>query len=301
MQLVPCLAEGRQRALRISSFRVSSFRPLSSFRGPNTLRRLKPARLFLALLAIALLALTAYLLLRDRPATLRDIQARGAWRVGLDPSFPPFEFVDGNGQAAGLDVDLANAVGAALGIRTELVTLGFDELIDAVAHHRVDAAISALPILPERTKEVRFSDPYAQAGVVLAARAGSPIRAPADLAGLTVAVEWGSQGDAEARRLNEAATTKFTLKPYDTVTASLDALAAGEVDAAIVDAISLALHPRAADLTAVGAPLISDPYVIVVPADAPDLLDAVNRALRELESSGALDTLREKWLRPGAG
>ena len=268
-----------------------------------TTRARGPIRLFVVVFVVgALAALLLFLLLRDRPATLRDIQARGAWRVGLDPSFPPFEFVDASGQAAGLDVDLARAVGGRLGIKTELVTLGFDELIDAVASHRVDAAISALPILPERTKEVRFSDPYAQAGVVLVAAAGSPIHSPADLAGKSVAVEWGSQGDAEARRLNDAAggAGQFALKPYDTVTAALDALAAGEVDAAVVDAISLALHPRAAELAAVGEPLISDPYVVVVPADAPDLLDAVNRALRQLESAGELETLRQRWLRPAA-
>jgi ABC-type amino acid transport substrate-binding protein len=255
-------------------------------------------RLFVAGFAVGVLALAAFLLLRDRGDALRDIQARGAWRVAMDPSFPPFEFVDGDGQARGLDVDLARAVGEELGIKTELVIIGFDELVDAVAAHRVDAAISAMPILPERTQEVRFSDPYAQAGVALAARRGSALTGPADLAGLAVAVEWGSQGDAEARRLNGAAERPFALKPFDTVTAALDALAAGEVDAALVDAISLATHPAAAELVAVGDPLVSDPYVVVVPADAPDLLAAVNRALRALEGDGRLEALRQKWLRP---
>jgi polar amino acid transport system substrate-binding protein len=195
-------------------------------------------------------------------------------------------------------VELARALGQKLGIRTEIVTLGFDELIDAVAAHRVDAAISALPVMPERTQEVRFSDAYAQAGVVLAVRQGDPAQGPADLAGRKVAVEWGSAGDAEARRLKEAAETPFILAPFDTVTAALDALANGETDAAIVDAISLKLHARAAELAQAGAPLASDPYVAVVPADAPDLLDAVNAALRTLERDGTLDGLRAQWLRP---
>jgi ABC-type amino acid transport substrate-binding protein len=272
--------------------------PTTNEQIPTRARRF--IRLFVVPFVVGLLALLAFLLLRDRPDALREIQARGAWRVGMDPSFPPFEFVDGDGQAAGLDVDLARAIGGELGIETELVILGFDELMDAVAAHRVDAAISALPILPERTQEVRFSDPYAQAGVVLAVRRGSPIRAPGDLAARTVAVEWGSQGDAAARRLNSDAAPPFALQPFDTVTAALDALAAGEVDAALVDAISLATHPAAAKLTAPGDPLVSDPYVVVVPADAPDLLDAVNGALAALERDGRLEGLREKWLRPPA-
>ena len=73
----------------------------------------------------------------------------------------------------GLDADLARALGGQLKIRTEIVSLGFDELIDAVAAHRIDAAISALPVLPERTQDVRFSDAYVQAGVVLAVPKGA--------------------------------------------------------------------------------------------------------------------------------
>ena len=234
-----------------------------------------------------------------RGQTLKEIQERGVWRVGMDPSFPPFENFDAVTRgAAGLDVDLAHAISDEWGIKTEVVSLGFDELLDAVAAHQVDAAISAMPIQPERTEDVRFSDPYVQAGVVLVARKGSELTGPAELVGRRVAVEWGSQGDAAARALREDAEIVFELLPFETVALALDALMAGEADAAIVDAISLATYTRAGQLVAVGEPLVSDPYVVVVPADAPDLLRAVNDALRALESDGTLDAIRARWLRP---
>ncbi len=258
-------------------------------------------RLWLAVLALALvaLALAGWLIFRGRGGALQDIQKRGSGRVGMDPSFPPFENLDaGSGQVVGLDADLARALGGELKIKTEITSLGFDELIDAVAAHRIDAAISALPVIPERTQDVRFSDPYVQAGVVLVVPKGSAIRGITDLAGRRVAVEWGSQGDAEARRLLSADKLQFQLLPKDTVTAALDATVAGEAEAAIVDAISLALYSQAAQLSPVGEPLLSDPYVVVVAHDAPDLLTAVNQALRTLESDGTLNALRERWLRP---
>lgn len=253
-------------------------------------------------LLLVLAAILAGVFLAGRQSAFDELRTRGVWRVAMDPSFPPFQNLDAaSGQVVGLDVDLARAIGDAWAIRTEIVSLGFDELLDAVAAHQVDAAISALPMQPERTEEVRFSEPYVQAGVVLAARRGSAVQGAADLAGLRVAVEWGSQGDAEARRLLDTPAGAFDIVPYETVTAALDALDSGEVDAAIVDAISLALHPSPAGLTAVGQPLISDPYVVVVPADAPDLLQEVNRALRLLETDGTLEAIRERWLRPPAG
>lgn len=238
-------------------------------------------------------------ILLGRGGTLKEIQARGVWRVGMDPSFPPFENFDAvAGEAVGLDVELAHAISGQWGIKTEIVTLGFDELLDAVAAHQVDAAISAIPIQPERTEDVRFSEPYAQAGVVFAVRRGSELAGPAGLSGRRVAVEWGSQGEAAARSLREEEAIAFELLPLETVTLALDALAAGEADAAIVDAISLATYAHAAQLAALGEPLVSDPYVVVVPSDAPDLLEAVNDALRALESDGTLDEIRARWLRP---
>lgn len=259
------------------------------------------SRLWIPLVGLVILVAGALIVrsILGREGTLREIQERGVWRVGMDPSFPPFENFDAvTGQAAGLDVDLAHAISDHWGIKTEIVSLGFDELLDAVAAHRVDAAISAMPIQPERTEEVRFSDPYVQAGVVLAVTMGSALAGPADLGGRRVAVEWGSQGEAAARRLRDDAETMFELLPRETVTLALDALVAGEADAAIVDAISLATHAQAARLVAVGAPLVSDPYIVAIPADAPDLLRAVNDALRALETDGTLDIIRARWLRP---
>jgi ABC-type amino acid transport substrate-binding protein len=250
-------------------------------------------------LALVVLALAGWLVFRGRGGALQDIQKRGSWRVGMDPSFPPFENLDAaSGQVVGLDADLARVLGGQLKIKTEITSLGFDELIDAVAAHRIDAAISALPIIPERTQDVRFSEPYVQAGVVLAVPKGSPILGTADLGGRRVAVEWGSQGDAEARRLLTKDKLQFGLLPKETVTAALDATIAGEADAAVVDAISLALYSKSAQLSPVGEPLLSDPYVVVVAHDAPDLLAAVNEALRALESDGTLSALRDRWLRP---
>lgn len=261
--------------------------------------RTRSVRLALVVAAILVLALAGWLILRGRGGALDDIRARGVWRVGMDPSFPPFENLDvAAGQVVGLDADLAAALGGRLQIKTEITSLGFDELIDAVAAHRIDAAISALPIIPERTQDVRFSDAYVQGGVVLATARGSGIRGPEDLGDSRVAVEWGSQGDAAARRLVADGALRFELLPKDTVTEALDALVAGEADAAVVDAISLALYPQSDRLVEVGEPVVSDPYVVVVAADAPDLLDAVNKGLAALESDGTLPAIRDRWLRP---
>ncbi len=156
----------------------------------------------LALLAVVAAWFLARTFLGGRDATWARIQQTGVWRVGMDPSFPPFQDLDkATGKPFGFDVDLAEAIAARSGVRVEIAGVGFDQLVDAVAAHRVDSAISALPILEHRAKEVSFSTPYIEAGTVLVAPAGSPIGGPDDLAGRRVAAEWGSDGDAQARAL----------------------------------------------------------------------------------------------------
>jgi polar amino acid transport system substrate-binding protein len=216
----------------------------------------------------------------------------------MDPSFPPFENLDGTTQQpVGLDVDLANAIAARWGVRVEIVGVGFDQLVDAAAAHRVDSALSALPIFEYRTKEVSFSTPYVEAGVLLAVPIGSPIKGKADLAGRRLATEWGSTGDAQARALQQEIDGNFELVLRESPDAAMEAVLNGQADAAAVDAVSLALFDQGKGaLMPAGEPLLSDPYVIVVPVGAPKLLAAINDSLAAMEADGTLTQIRARWL-----
>jgi ABC-type amino acid transport substrate-binding protein len=246
-----------------------------------------------------------------RDTTLAHINQTKVWRVGMDPSFPPFEQLDAAGRPTGFDVELAQAIGRKLGVQVEIVSIGFDQLLDAVAVHRVDSAISALTMVEDRPRDVWYSAPYQEAGLVLVAPRGSPITGLAALAGHRVAAEWGSEGDAAARSQQQALAgasgnataavgtpthaVALELVLRDTPNAALDAVTQGEADAAIVDAVSLALY-RGGDLVTVGPPVRSDPYVVVVPARASQLLKAINEALAALQADGTLAQLRARWL-----
>ena len=78
-------------------------------------------------------------------------------------------------------------------------SIGFDGLLDAIWAGRVDAIISALPLEPRYTKDIAYSQPYFEAGLRLVTITATPIAATADLAGRKLAVELGSDADAEAR------------------------------------------------------------------------------------------------------
>lgn len=270
--------------------------PAMSSRRRTALRQLWPVGLALA----ALLLLIGYALLRGgglgRDRLWERIQTDGVWRVGIDASFPPFDGLDAAGQPVGFDVDLARTIAARWGVQVHFEGIGFDGLVDAVFAGRIDAAVSALPYQPERTQDVAFSESYFEAGLVLVLPAAQTDTVTLnDLAGRRVAVEWGSEGDVQARLLRRR-WPDLAIQPLDTPQAALLAVAEDQADAALVDHIS-ALQFMATDPRVGIAPqvVVSDPYTIVLPRKSPRLQDEVNAALRALKADGTLDALAERW------
>lgn len=224
--------------------------------------------------------------------TLAEIQRRGVLRVGMDASFPPFEAIDAEGHIVGLDVDLARAIAADVGVELELVNIGFDGLYDALLARRVDVVISGLPYDPRWTADVAYTRNYFNAGQVLVTTA-SNLATVEELTGRTLAVEWGSQADMEARTL-VTQLEGINLLRRETAAEALAAVSNGEADAAIVDGVSGVIA------TGQGLRIVTyltdEWYAAAVHIDSHELLTAINGTLERLETSGELNALIDRWL-----
>lgn len=261
-------------------------------------------RLWIAVCVLVLVIGGWFLLRSSGPAvdkTWLTMQERGSWRVGMDPSFPPFETLDGEGAPIGYDVDLAREIAATWGLEAEIVAIGFDSLLDALLVERVDAVISAFPYNARMTKDVHYSPPYFEAGVRLVVGADAAYGAVEDLDGASVAVEWGSRGDAIARRLQREGAG-FTRLPFESSEKAIEALVSGASEALLIDGVTLRLaQGDGKQIRAVGAVLDEDPYVIAVSIKAPTLQSALLQAMATLEEEGQLGLLEERWFGQVAG
>lgn len=264
--------------------------------------------LLLLLLVIALLPDGPAARLLRQDATWHAMEQHGVWRVGVDPSFPPFETLDDAGNIVGFDVDMARAMAATWGLEVEFVAIGFDSLIDALIAGKVDSIVSALPLDPRLTKDIAYSEPYFEAGLRLVVPQASPIAVAADdadvfdaaalLDGHTVAVEWGSTGDMIGRQLTRDGAA-LTLAQYPTPQEAVDALVQGAAEALLVDNVTLReAQGQGAAIVAVGPALEGSPYVIAMPLRAHELHENVGTALETLRTSGAFDRLESTWFGP---
>jgi ABC-type amino acid transport substrate-binding protein len=127
----------------------------------------------------------------------------GVLRVGMEVAYAPMEFYDESREAAGVDVEIARAIGEALGgVRVEIVNLSFEQLLPQLEAGEIDLAISSMTITDERAQHALFV-PYFTAGSGIVVRAGNPlgIHGPADLCGHRIAVQRGTVQEQMLRQM----------------------------------------------------------------------------------------------------
>ncbi len=81
-------------------------------------------------------------------------------RVGIDLKFPPFSYIDDEGNPAGFEPIIAEAFGEYFGMEVEIVNTDFSMLIAALDTGDVDILIADMSETPERAEKADFSDPY---------------------------------------------------------------------------------------------------------------------------------------------
>ena len=226
------------------------------------------------------------------------VTERGVLYVGIDPTYPPFEVADENG-IYGFDIDLANAIAAEHGLETNFVLFGYDGLYDALATEQIDVLISALVIIPEKTKDFAYSDPYFNAGeYLIVPQTEENIKEMADLNGRILAVELGALGHVEATQWAKR-VPNLTVQPYPTPDEALTAVLDEKADAVLIDAISGRLFLKEnPQLKIIEPPITVEPFAIVTRIEDEQMLKEINATLEKLQESGQFNTIFAKWLAP---
>lgn len=214
--------------------------------------------------------------------------------IGNNAEWPPFESVDDDGNIVGFDPDLMAAIAEEAGFEYEFVNTRWDGIFVALASGEFDCVMSAATITEERAKTVNFSDPYFEAGQMIAVRAdNTDISSPKDLAGRKVGVQLGSTGDIWLTDETGAEVIR-----YDENTLAFQALSNGDVDAAVCDsptAIETVKANPEMNLKVLPGVYTEEQYGVAVNKDRPELLEAINSGLAAVKASGKYDEIYEKY------
>ena len=220
--------------------------------------------------------------------------------VGSETTFPPMEFMEG-GEYVGFDMDLIRAIAEAENMEVEINSLGFDALIPAIQTGQIDCAIAAMTINDERKESVDFSEPYFQAGLIVAVKAdNNDIKGLEDLEGKKIAAQIGTTGADACNGVKEK-DASMEVSIFNSTGEAYMALENGVVDAVIND------HPVTMyyvntdgkdSVKTVGEVFAAqDNYGIAVKKGNTELLNKLNSGLQKVKDDGTYDEIYAKWLK----
>ncbi len=221
-------------------------------------------------------------------------QQSDALTVATDAAFPPFEIIDEETkEIIGFDIDLMNAIAEKAGLDIVYKNVAWDPLLAGMADCQYDMAISAMTITAARAEQFSFSDPYINAGQIVAVQIGNDtINGPEDLVGKTVGAQIGTTGSMEIEAIADT-----TLKVYDTYELAFLDLVNGQVDAVVADyPLAVSFVNKYSDvLKVVGEVFTDENFGIAFCKDNNELIAQVNAALAELIDEGFVEELVIKW------
>jgi len=186
---------------------------------------------FAALLVIAGAAAQA-----EQPARLDTIVKRGTLRVGMTGDYLPFSIFDhATSEFRGFDVDIAEGLGKALGVRIEYVHTAWPRLAGDFEADRFDIAMGGISITPERASKGMFSTPIMQEGKTPIARCADVGKyetiAKIDQPGTRIIVNPGGTNERFAR----ANIKNAEIRIYDDNVTIFDEIAKGNADLMMTD------------------------------------------------------------------
>lgn len=215
-------------------------------------------------------------------------------RLGVDPEFHPFEFIDKKGRYRGYAADYIKLLNNRLGLNMEVVpSLSWEQAIAGIKNREIDV-LPAVGLTQERLQYLIYTKPYIEFHRVIITRDDMPfLTGIEDIANLKVAVQANS---SHVGFLKENSTV--TPITYPTLQECLQALSDGKVDAMVGNIASSSYWIRRMNLTnlKVAAAASSELQTLhfAIRKDWPILRGIIQKGLNSIEPDKRRE-INERW------
>lgn len=211
--------------------------------------------------------------------------------VAVSPDYAPFEFkalIDGKDTVVGADIELARAIADELGVKLEISSMSFDNVLSSIKTGKADIAISGLSYTKERAKVYDFSDAYYKTENAILIR-------KSDLSKYTSLAAFNKAKVAVQKGTIEEGLAKDQLKQSNITSLTSMGEAVNELKSGQVDAIDLE-KPVAEGYISQNNDLVlakvalktgeGDAKAVALPKDSGKLVKTVNKVIKKLKKEG---------------
>ena len=218
----------------------------------------------------------------------------GKLTMSTNAAFPPYEMTKDDGSFEGIDVEIAGAIAAELGLELQIDDMDFDAALLAVQQGKSDIVMAGVTVNEERKQVMDFSDSYSTGVQVIIVPEGSDIASVDDLAGHTIGTQRGTTG-------NIYCTDEFgeeNVVAYDNGLTATQALVNGQIDCIVIDSAPAAEFVKAnPGLAILDTEYATEDYAIGLGKGNTELKDAVNAALQKLIADGTVQSIVDKYIK----
>ncbi|MBR6496929.1 MAG: amino acid ABC transporter substrate-binding protein [Methanomicrobium sp.] len=208
--------------------------------------------------------------------------------IGIDGEYPPYSYVDKDGNAQGFDVESAKWIAEDQGFEVKFQPTAWDGIIPALLAKKIDMVYSGMSITPERAAKVTFSDVYWIVNQGVAVKKGSFItiddikngKAKIGTQRGCTAADWIQENLVDTGILD---SSKLVL--YDNFPLAITDLENGRIDAAMYDTPVVRKSIERKDLELLGTIDTGEEYGIAIRNEDKELLEKMNAGLKHLKES----------------
>lgn len=222
------------------------------------------------------------------------------FKMGIDAEYPPYSYIDDNGDYAGYDVEMCKAVCDILGWDLEIVPINWDTKLVTLDAGEIDCIWSGLTIDVLDPEAYTISVAYADNSQMILTKADSGIATLADLAGKVVGVQLGTSADILLQNEQKALADTFDGgEPvrFENYNVCFTELQAGSIDAIAIDypvaAAKIAEHGDG--YVMLDESIASEEYGICFRKDDAEMCQQVEDAFMQLVEDGTYVSLAEKY------
>jgi len=244
--------------------------------------------------------------------TLDRINKQRVLVGAVDPSYPPFSFLNDKNQMDGFDIDIAKAVAARLGVKLRIETPSWEVVTAGHWRGRWDVCICSMTPDKQKAQVLDFVVAYYSSPAVLVTTAqNAALTTAPDISGKRIGVEQGSSYERFLQKDLLIPTPdgkpltyffdKVRIAPYGNEDLAFQDLSLGagkRIDAVLSNygTAKLRLDKMPGKFKIVGDPLYNEPNWVAVDKGDTEWKVLLGQIIGEFRKDGTLSRLSNKWL-----
>lgn len=227
-----------------------------------------------------------------------SLVSAGTLKMSTNPTLPPLQYVDGEGNLKGMRIELGEEIAKRLCLKADYTRIEFSAMVPGLQGGRWDMINTGIFFTPARAK-IMYMIPYESQAISVSTQPNdnSKISKIEDLSGKSVGVEIGGFEETTIRNISKELEAKnlppINIHTFDNFTVAFQALRAQQVSAVItIDAVAADYQHKGMFKQVLSG---LEPTPVAIAFKDPKLADATAKVLNQMNADGSLPALFKKY------